>query len=329
MLRGYRSVVTAIAGLAIVGSGLWLLVKDLSSIDSAYRHSAADAAIKYQRYADTYVKERCISPTGLREIDCASKADEAAREGQRKEQDLAAQNITAWWTKVMGIAALIGMALSAVGVWLIKTTFDETQKANEIARSVAINDTRPIIVFRGMKDLTNAPELFFMCGQWENIGKGPAKIVTLETKEYYSEFDEEFDAVKAFSGFDQARDGCKGLIVGPHSPMSDLQYVTFVTSNFQKRVRVVFRMSYMFALGNNKQIFTTEVVRVIFPRIDNVGKTILIKLRDDKIAQGLPIPTETDFSKIGDDIAFQNAPIGNRKIVGVCDGPTTYGDRMT
>ena len=33
----------------------------------------------------------------------------------------------------MGIAALIGMALSAIGVWLVKTTFDETRTANEIA----------------------------------------------------------------------------------------------------------------------------------------------------------------------------------------------------
>jgi hypothetical protein len=35
---------------------------------------------------------------------------------------------------IMGIAALIGMGLSAIGVWLVKTTFEETRKANSIAR---------------------------------------------------------------------------------------------------------------------------------------------------------------------------------------------------
>jgi hypothetical protein len=134
MPRGHRRIVITVAGLAFVASALFLLVRDLSTVDSAYSHAATDAAVKYQRDAHAYIKERCFAPPGLGEIDCASKADEAAREGQRKEQDLAAQNITAWWTKVMGIAALIGMALSAIGVWLVKTTFDETRKANDLAK---------------------------------------------------------------------------------------------------------------------------------------------------------------------------------------------------
>lgn len=37
----------------------------------------------------------------------------------------------------MGIAALIGMALSAVGIFLVYTTFNETRKANEIAADTA------------------------------------------------------------------------------------------------------------------------------------------------------------------------------------------------
>ena len=133
MLRGYRSIIATVAGLAVLATLLFFLIRDLSSVDSAYSHTAADASVEYQGDASAYIEKRCFSPTGLREEDCAAKAREAAREGQRKEQDLAAQNITAWWTKVMGIAALIGMALSAVGVWLVKTTFNETRKANDIA----------------------------------------------------------------------------------------------------------------------------------------------------------------------------------------------------
>jgi hypothetical protein len=147
MPRGHRRIVITVAGLAFVASALFLLVRDLSAVDSAYSHAATDAAVKYQRDAHAYIKERCFAPPGLGEIDCASKADEAAREGQRKEQDLAAQNITAWWTKVMGIAALIGMALSAIGVWLVKTTFDESQRANDIAATASAAEYEPRLRF--------------------------------------------------------------------------------------------------------------------------------------------------------------------------------------
>lgn len=187
MSRSNRSVVPAVAGLAIVASGLWLLVRDLSAVDSAYRHSAADASIKYQRDAQAYMKERCFSPAGLREIDCASKAEEAAREGQRKEQDLAAQNITAWWTKVMGIAAMIGMALSAVGVWLIKATFDETKASVGVANAALTHardaTERQLRAYIGIESigLGNADQPVDRFNlQIKNFGQTPAKAVTLE-----------------------------------------------------------------------------------------------------------------------------------------------------
>lgn len=169
MFRGYRSAIATLAGLAIVAISLFFLISDLSTVDSAYRHSAADASIKYKGDADAYVKERCVTSAGLREDDCAPKADEAAREGQRKEQDLAAQNITAWWTKVMGVAALIGMALSAVGVWLVKTTFDETRKANEIAAKFQ----RAVIVPK--LNIVDSSERTYVCSvEAENVGASPA-----------------------------------------------------------------------------------------------------------------------------------------------------------
>lgn len=145
MPRSYRRYIATITGLAIVAAVLWLLVRDLSAVDLAYSHAAADASVKYERDADAYVKKTCFPPSGFGEVNCAGKADEAKREGQRKEQDLAAQNITAWWTKIMGIAALIGMGLSAVGVWLVKTTFDETRLANVLAESHQRARMKPLL----------------------------------------------------------------------------------------------------------------------------------------------------------------------------------------
>ena len=187
MFRGYRNIIATVAGLAIVASAIFLLIRDLSTVDSAYRHSAANASIKYQADANSNIKERCLSATAFAEEDCTAKAYEAAREGQRKEQDLAAQNITAWWTKIMGIAALIGMALSAVGVWLVKTTFDETRKANEIAKMAIEIENRPIMLFKGfdISPFQGNGGKFIVAAIWDNVGKQPAFVVKKTISRHY------------------------------------------------------------------------------------------------------------------------------------------------
>jgi len=163
-----------LGGLGVCAASLWFLIVDLSSADSAYNHAASNASVKYERDAEAYIKERCFSPSGLREVDCVSKADEAAREGQRKEQELAAQNITAWWTKVMGIAALIGMALSAIGVWLVKTTFDETKKSNDIAEAAHRMERRPYIYMDKADYQRKSQEICTFIVNLKNYGASPA-----------------------------------------------------------------------------------------------------------------------------------------------------------
>lgn len=64
--------------------------------------------------------------------------DEKAKQendNRRDYADLVAQRSSALWAKIMGIAALIGMGLSLVGVALVWTTFRETRKANDISRA--------------------------------------------------------------------------------------------------------------------------------------------------------------------------------------------------
>ena len=193
MFRGYRNIIATVAGLAIVASAIFLLIRDLSTVDSAYRHSAANASIKYQADANSNIKERCLSATAFAEEDCTAKAYEAAREGQRKEQELAAQNITAWWTKIMGIAALIGMALSAVGVWLVKTTFDETRKANDIARTTAYRQLRPYVYFDKADFQTIKPTPISLNGGIvqilvKNYGQTPAYDVTIAISKWLFDY---------------------------------------------------------------------------------------------------------------------------------------------
>jgi hypothetical protein len=54
-------------------------------------------------------------------------------DNRRDYVGLVAQRSSALWAKIMGIAALIGMGLSLVGVALVWTTFRETRKANTIS----------------------------------------------------------------------------------------------------------------------------------------------------------------------------------------------------
>ena len=56
------------------------------------------------------------------------------RDKQREYEDLVSQRKSALWAMIMGVAALAGMALSVVGVVLVWTTFNETRRANEIAK---------------------------------------------------------------------------------------------------------------------------------------------------------------------------------------------------
>lgn len=64
-------------------------------------------------------------------------------------EDLIAQRVMAWWTRIMGFAAAIGIFLGSVSIWLIWRTWDETRRAanagfaaNEIARESARRQSR-------------------------------------------------------------------------------------------------------------------------------------------------------------------------------------------
>lgn len=133
MPRSGRNVIVKIAGLTGLSVAGFLVVSSLLSQSVLLEQEATDRSKIYRQDAKNRVIGVC--PTAISKPDCIKETNQSARENEREEQDLAAQKVTAWWTKVMGIAALIGMALSAVGVWLVKTTFDETRKSNEITKA--------------------------------------------------------------------------------------------------------------------------------------------------------------------------------------------------
>lgn len=99
-----------------------------------YERDANDRANEYAEYTLQKVSEACVGISGRERVICLNEAFEAQREYENTQQDLTAQQKAALWAFVMGAAAVVGMALSAVGVWLVKRTFDETRKSADAAQ---------------------------------------------------------------------------------------------------------------------------------------------------------------------------------------------------
>jgi hypothetical protein len=126
----------ALAGFVgfVLGIGLVVILTDLTAVDRAYVENAAKRADDYRRAADDEFSQRCIWLLPLQAEECRYNANNAAAEQAHEEHDLAAQRQTAWWTKWMGLAAIVGVIASLVGVGLVWFTFRETRAATRVAR---------------------------------------------------------------------------------------------------------------------------------------------------------------------------------------------------
>jgi hypothetical protein len=146
--------------------------------------------------ANTYSPKHhaCLSLALKDQPDCIAKAKNEARDNERNERDLVAQNTSALWAYVMAVSAVFGVALSAVGVFLVWTTFKATREAVEVARSdlklaypPRLKITRPLI-FRAPR-VASLPQ--FVAG--ETI-QGMAFVVN------YGKFDATIQAHKEAPG---------------------------------------------------------------------------------------------------------------------------------
>ena len=146
MLRGSRSIIIAL-GLAFciffASGGAYWLFSSASSLQARYEQAAKNRSHNYAQRRDIIIKDRCSPLAGTDKAKCINEEREAAREGDRKEYGLEAQRITAAWTAHMGIAAIIGMVASLIGVGLVWTTFHETRIANIIALPDLVYSPRP------------------------------------------------------------------------------------------------------------------------------------------------------------------------------------------
>jgi hypothetical protein len=130
--------IVAVALLAVAGLSIfWGYSKQVE-----YYRNADQNSSEYTR--NTYAPEadRCIILPRESQSDCIAEASNKERTYRRDEQDLAAQKTSAVWAYLMGSAALIGMILSAFGVFLVWRTFSATREGNLIARDIGEKQVR-------------------------------------------------------------------------------------------------------------------------------------------------------------------------------------------
>jgi hypothetical protein len=136
-LRGRLILAGAIALLVAAGLIGWGALQQ-----SHYERQAEDQTAENARHADYDVRYRCVPLPALAERNCTIDTRREQREYARHEQDLYAQKTSAFWTFLMGSAALVGMILSSVGVFLVFFTFGETRRANVLNMRENARSTR-------------------------------------------------------------------------------------------------------------------------------------------------------------------------------------------
>jgi hypothetical protein len=160
------------------------------SKSAEYERQADNKRSEYSEYTRQKIADTCVGIPDLEAVKCRYEALDAQREHDSNQSDLIAQRQSALWAYIMGAAAVIGMALSAVGVWLVKATFDATREANIIqktamknaeidakeARDALVESDRAVVIVPGSMRGTQEPggtvSLQFIV---ENNGRTAAK----------------------------------------------------------------------------------------------------------------------------------------------------------
>jgi hypothetical protein len=114
-----------LAVIAVIGWG--------HSETAEYEREADNRAAEYAKHTYDKIGYACVRVPSVDKADCVEQAYQERRANERDEQDLVAQKTSALWAYIMGAAAVVGMALSAVGVFLVWTTFRATKAGNRIA----------------------------------------------------------------------------------------------------------------------------------------------------------------------------------------------------
>jgi hypothetical protein len=155
---------------------------DASLLGSKYERQAEQKAENYRSSARIRAEARCAALPRAEIRPCVYQEFYTARQSEHDEYDLQAQLVTSVWTRVMGIAAIVGMAVGILGVGLIYKTFEETRRtayaAHEANRAFKDVERPRLVPNPGGADITDGAQ-FTLQFPVTNVGRASAHIIGL------------------------------------------------------------------------------------------------------------------------------------------------------
>ncbi|MEP3052502.1 hypothetical protein [Ascidiaceihabitans sp.] len=155
---------------------LTVVVWDLATQQAEQRIRAEQSAKNHIQYAEDRIDKECLGLEPVSMRNCIHQEIEAARDHDRANQDLKAQENMAFFTKVMGYTAVMGLVLGIVSIGVIFATLREMASTNMIMREEQrpwlVIDKAPFDVLGKMYRSTPNSELSLTV---TNKGKLPAK----------------------------------------------------------------------------------------------------------------------------------------------------------
>jgi hypothetical protein len=299
-VKSWRVPTSAILGIAFALALLagWWISRDAINSQTTYEQHAKQYAEADREAAYRHAQASCVRLARAEARECVHKQYHAAREAERQEYDLEAQRVTSAWTRAMGLAAIVGMVFGILGVGLVWRTFEATREGNEIARSQMLAATRPILSFDGVIGHDKALDMWDPRFRWKNIGRGPAKIVSLDIGYHICKAGEvpDFDAIFA-NMRPKIRRGVGAVIPAdqPHeSEKLDGVHLAHVYEPGCEKLRTSFllaKIGYVNAIAPDPQtVFTTKVAVKVIGLVQHVAPEIKGKARDALV----PIAPITD-----------------------------------
>lgn len=182
---GYDTVVKVVIG-ALVIFGLLYVAWQTGTLTEKYAHQANASARKYAYDTHDYIINKCLyAPEGY--VECSVNTIKASEEYQTTQYDLAAQREMALWAFYMFLATVCSVVATIIGIVFVRRTFQETQKANRIARQTAIDDGQAYIQVEGIEVdwIEGGPPAAIVTVR--NTGSTPAKWYAYRAHAFVSE----------------------------------------------------------------------------------------------------------------------------------------------
>ena len=153
-----------------------LIVGCLAYISGRETERRDQTPAAYSDAAKNKAQQDCVRLEGDATFDCIYEKVKASQEQARSEQDLDAQQRSANGAAITAILAIIGLAVSIIGIGLVWSTFRVAHKSNIIAQTALDLESRPFVIPDGQIAHSMPEELgkIWVEFAYINIGKAPA-----------------------------------------------------------------------------------------------------------------------------------------------------------